>query len=138
MGDLITGGGINEGNGVYKSTDAGKTWQHLGLDDTRQIPSILVDPRTESCDGGGAGNVHAQSETRGLYRSTDGGKTWTKTLYVDKQTGIQKIAWAPDHPEVVLATTVRHYNAPGAGFRGPNAGGAVESSTAVYNPPTKA
>ena len=45
MGDLITGGGINEGNGVYKSTDAGKTWQHLGLDETRQIPAILVDPR---------------------------------------------------------------------------------------------
>src|SRR5258708_4105838 len=40
MGDLVTGGGINEGNGVYKSTDAGKTWQHVGLDDTKQIPSI--------------------------------------------------------------------------------------------------
>src|SRR5258705_11356089 len=45
MGDLITGGGINEGNGVYKSTDAGMTWRHLRLDDTRQIPPILVDPR---------------------------------------------------------------------------------------------
>src|SRR6201984_2680445 len=45
MGDLITGGGINEGNGVYKSADAGKTWQHLGLDSTKQIPSILVDPQ---------------------------------------------------------------------------------------------
>src|SRR5215471_16187963 len=45
MGDLITGGGINEGNGVYKSTDAGKTWKHMGLDDTKQIPSILVDPK---------------------------------------------------------------------------------------------
>ena len=45
MGDLITGGGINEGNGVYKSSDAGKTWEHLGLDDSKQIPSILVDPK---------------------------------------------------------------------------------------------
>jgi hypothetical protein len=45
MGDLITGGGINEGNGVYKSNDAGRTWQHTGLDDTKQIPSILVDPK---------------------------------------------------------------------------------------------
>src|SRR2546425_11921818 len=45
MGDLITGGSINEGNGVYKSTDAGKTWQHLGLDQTKQIPSMLVDSR---------------------------------------------------------------------------------------------
>src|SRR6267378_2215426 len=76
MGDLITGGGINEGNGVYKSTDAGKTWQHLGLDDTRQIPSILVDPHDPNLVIVAAqGNVHAQSEMRGVYRSTDGGKT---------------------------------------------------------------
>src|SRR4051812_780988 len=67
MGDLITGGGINEGNGVYKSTDAGKTWQHMGLDDTRQIPSILVDPHNPNIVMVAAqGNVHALSETRGL------------------------------------------------------------------------
>src|SRR5690349_6048579 len=91
MGDLITGGGINEGNGVYKSTDAGKSWQHLGLDETKQIPSILVDPHDPNLVLVAAqGNVHKESEDRGLYRSTDGGKTWTKTLFVDKQTGIQK------------------------------------------------
>ena len=110
MGDLITGGGINEGNGVYKSTDAGKTWQHIGLDDSRQIPSILVDPHDPNLVMVAAqGNIHALSETRGLYRSTDGGKTWTKTLYIDDQTGVQKIAWASDKPQVMLATTVRHF-----------------------------
>ncbi|AIE84516.1 WD40/YVTN/BNR-like repeat-containing protein [Fimbriimonas ginsengisoli] len=134
MGDMITGGGINEGNGLYKSTDAGKTWVHLGLDDTRQIPSILVDPHDPNLVMVAAqGNVHAQSETRGLYRSTDGGKSWKKTLYVDNQTGIQKIAWAYDHPNVMLATTVRHYNAPGAarGFGG-GGGGAGSAGTMLF------
>src|SRR5438477_8189314 len=97
MGDLIAGGGINEGNGVYKSVDAGKTWQHLGLDGTRQIPSILVDPRDPNLVLIAAqGDVHKKSETRGVFRSTDGGKTWTKTLYVDDSTGLQKLAWASD------------------------------------------
>lgn len=125
MGDLITGGGINQGNGVYKSTDAGKTWQHMGLDETKQIPSILVDPHDPNLVMVAAqGNVHVASENRGLYRSTDGGKTWTKTLFLDNQTGIQKIAWAYDNPKVMLATTVRHYNAPGGGGRGGFGGGA--------------
>ncbi len=116
MGDLITGGGINEGDGVYKSADAGKTWQHLGLDDTRQIPSILVDPKDPNLVLLAAqGDVHKKSETRGVFRSTDGGKTWTKTLYVDDTTGMQKITWAADHPEVMLATSVRHYVVPVTG-----------------------
>jgi photosystem II stability/assembly factor-like uncharacterized protein len=114
MGDMITGGGINEGNGVYKSTDAGKTWQHLGLDETKQIPSIIVDPTDPNLVMIAAqGNVHAKTDVRGVYRSTDGGKTWTKTLYVDDETGIQKLARAFDRPKVILATTVHHYNAPG-------------------------
>ena len=76
-----SGGGINEGNGIYKSTDAGKTWQHLGLDETKQIPSIVVDPHNPDIVMVAAqGNVHEQSENRGLYRSTDGGKTWSDRL----------------------------------------------------------
>src|SRR5436309_5072510 len=99
MGDLISGGGINEGNGVYKSADAGKTWQHLGLDATKQIPSILVDPKDPNLVLLAAqGDVHQKSDTRGVYRSTDGGKSWTRTLYVDDTTGAQKITWAFDHP----------------------------------------
>ena len=81
---MITGGAINEGNGVYKSTDAGRTWQHIGLDATKQIPSMLVDPRDPNIVMIAAqGDIHVKSDTRGVYRSTDGGATWTKTLFVD-------------------------------------------------------
>ncbi len=132
-GDMITGGGINEGNGMYKSTDAGSTWRHLGLEDTRQIPSILVDPRDPNLVVIAAqGNVHAKSDARGVYRSIDGGTTWTKTLYVNDSTGLEKLAWAADHPNVVLATTVRHYTlpvpVPSRGPPQPN----VPTNTALY------
>lgn len=127
MGDMVTGGGINEGNGVFKSTDGGKTWQHLGLEDTKQIPSIIVDPHDPNIVlVAGQGNLHQESESRGVFRSTDGGKTWTKTLYLDKQTGAQKLAYAFDHPETILCTTDRHYFAAGAA-RAPR--GAAETST---------
>jgi hypothetical protein len=136
-GDLITGGGINEGNGVYKSTDAGKSWQHLGLDETRQIPSIVVDPHNPDLVMVAAqGDVHKPNEMRGLFRSTDGGKSWTKTLFVDNETGVQKIVLAYDHPNVMLATTVRHYTPPNAAGRAGGAGAAPaaqgSNGTALY------
>src|SRR5580765_7547369 len=131
-GDIITGGGINEGNGVYKSADAGRTWRHLGLDDTKQIPSMLVDPHDPNIVLLAAqGNVHAKSRDRGVYRSTDGGATWTQTLFVDDSTGAQKVARAFDTPMTIFATTVAHYTSPtppaggfggGGGRGGPQTG----------------
>ncbi len=131
-GDIITGGSINEGNGVYKSTDAGRTWRHLGLDATKQIPSMSVDPHDPNIVLLAAqGNVHAKSHDRGVYRSTDGGATWTQTLFVDDSTGAQKVARAFDTPMTVFATTVAHYTSPtppaggfggGGGRGGPQTG----------------
>jgi len=112
-GDLITGGGVAEGNGMYKSTDAGATWTHLGLEKTKQIPSIVVDPRDANVVLVAAqGDVHTKNDSRGVYRSTDGGANWTRTLFVNDSTGIQKLAIAFDRPDVVFATTVRHYTPP--------------------------
>jgi hypothetical protein len=111
-GDLITGGGIAEGNGMYKSTDAGATWSHIGLEKTKQIPSIIVDPRDANVVlVATQGDVRHKSEDRGVFRSTNGGTSWTRTLFVDDSTGIQKLAIAFDRPDVVFATTVRHYSA---------------------------
>jgi len=133
-GDMPTGGNINEGDGIYKSTDAGHTWQHLGLDDTRQIPSLLVDPKDPNLVLAAAqGNLRAKSDQRGVFRSTDGGKTWTKTLYIDDETGIEKLAWAADQPNVILATTDRHYFAPQGGNPGRGGpGGGGPTGTALY------
>jgi photosystem II stability/assembly factor-like uncharacterized protein len=108
-GDLNSGfDGL--GDGMYKSSDAGRTWRHMGLDDTRQIPSILVDPRDPNVVVIAAlGDVQARSDARGVYRSTDGGATWNKTLYLDDQTGIAKLARAADVPDVIFAATMFHY-----------------------------
>ena len=123
-GDMVTGGGINEGNGVYKSIDAGKSWTHIGLDATKQIPSIVVDPRNPSVVLVAAqGDIHIKSDSRGVFRSTDGGTTWTRTLFVSDSTGIQKIAIAYDRPDVVFATSVSHYTPP------PPPGAAAPAST---------
>jgi photosystem II stability/assembly factor-like uncharacterized protein len=112
-GDMITGGAINEGKGVYKSTDAGRTWTHAGLDSTKQIPSMLVDARDPNIVLVAAqGDVHVKSQSRGIFRTTDGGTSWTRTLFVDDSTGIQKLARAYDVPNVIFAMTVRHYNPP--------------------------
>ncbi|MGH7592949.1 MAG: WD40/YVTN/BNR-like repeat-containing protein, partial [Gemmatimonadales bacterium] len=112
-GDKVNGGGTNVGNGVYRSDDAGATWRHLGLDDSRVIPSIIVDPKNPDIVLVAAeGNLVAKSEMRGVYRSTDGGRTWQRTLFVNDSTGVQKLARAFDRPDVIFATTIRHYNAP--------------------------
>jgi photosystem II stability/assembly factor-like uncharacterized protein len=137
MGDMVTGGAINEGNGVYKSTDAGRTWRHMGLDASKQIPSILVDPRDPNVVLVAAqGDVHVKSDARGVFRSTDGGATWTRTLFVDDSTGAQKLARAPDLPSTIYATTVLHYTPPppqsGAAARPPAPADTGRSPTRLY------
>jgi photosystem II stability/assembly factor-like uncharacterized protein len=131
-GDLITGLGINEGNGVYRSSDAGATWRHMGLDESKQIPSMLVDPRDPNVVLVAAqGDVHRKSDARGVFRTADGGQTWTRTLFADDSTGIQKLARAFDVPIVIFATTVPHYvpPAPRPRLTGPDTG---RTGTALY------
>ncbi|MEO7359981.1 MAG: hypothetical protein ABI120_06610, partial [Gemmatimonadaceae bacterium] len=112
-GDMLTGGTLDQGNGVYKSLDAGKTWQHLGLDSTRHIQTMLVDTRDPNIVMiGSLGDPLTKNEARGVFRSTDGGTTWKRTLFVDDEIGIAKLARAFDVPNVIFATTMRHYAPP--------------------------
>src|ERR1051326_6033464 len=95
---------LSVGDGIYKSTDAGKTWTHLGLRDGQQIPSIAVDPR----DAGKLfvavlGHPYGPNEERGIFRSTDGGQTFEKVLYKDENTGGSDVAIDPAHPDTVYA-----------------------------------
>ena len=109
-GDMITAGTIDAGDGFYRSGDGGRTWQHLGLEGTRHIPSILVDPASPNVVLVAAqGDPHRKSDARGIYRTEDGGRTWTHPLFIDDETGIQKLARAADVPNVVFATSVRQY-----------------------------
>ncbi len=104
------------GDGMYKSSDAGRTWRHIGLEGTEQIPSILVDPHDPNIVLVAAlGQLRTPADARGVFRSTDGGATWTKTLYVDDQTGVATLARAADAPDVIFAAAYFHYVAPGAG-----------------------
>jgi photosystem II stability/assembly factor-like uncharacterized protein len=95
---------LSVGDGVYKSTDAGQTWTHLGLRDGQQIPMIAVDPRDANrLFVAVLGHPYGPSEERGLYRSTDGGKTFDKVLAKDENTGASDVEIDPANPDIVYA-----------------------------------
>ncbi len=95
---------LSVGNGIYKSTDAGKTWAHLGLRDGQQIPALAVDPHDPNrLFAAVLGHPYGPNEERGIYRSLDGGQTWKKVLYKDANTGGSDVAIDPAHPNVVYA-----------------------------------
>ncbi|MBV8749564.1 MAG: hypothetical protein JO103_07605, partial [Candidatus Eremiobacteraeota bacterium] len=80
---------VSWGDGLYKSTDGGKTWKNVGLAGTHAIASIVIDPNnTDTVVVGALGDVFADSPERGVYRTTDGGKTWAKTLSVGPRSGV--------------------------------------------------
>jgi photosystem II stability/assembly factor-like uncharacterized protein len=103
-GEACIRGNISYGNGVYRSTDAGATWTHVGLDDTRHIGRVVVSPRDPNTAFVAAlGHAFGPNAERGLFRTTDGGKTWQKVLYKDDKTGAIDVALDPANPSVVYA-----------------------------------
>src|SRR5690349_12709430 len=95
---------LSTGDGVYKSTDAGKTWTHLGLREGQQIPQIAVDPRNPNrLFVAVLGHPYGPNPERGLYRSTDGGRTFEKVLGKDENTGASEVQIDPTNPDVVYA-----------------------------------
>jgi photosystem II stability/assembly factor-like uncharacterized protein len=97
---------LSTGNGVYKSTDAGKTWTHLpALRDAQQIPNLAIDPRDPNRVFIAAlGHPYGPNEERGIFRSTDGGRAFQKVLYKDENTGGNDVDVDPSNPEIVYAT----------------------------------
>ncbi|MGC9948580.1 MAG: glycoside hydrolase [Bryobacteraceae bacterium] len=96
---------LSVGDGIYKSTDAGQTWTHLGLRDGRQIPALAVDPRDPNrLFAAVLGHPYGPNEERGIFASTDGGQNWQKVLYVDQNTGASDIAMDPSNPDVLYAS----------------------------------
>ena len=106
MGEETVRGNVSRGDGVYKSTDGGKTWKYVGLGDTQQISRIRIDPKDPNVVYVAAlGHLWGPNEERGVFRSRDGGKTWQKILYKDRDTGASDLIFEPGNPNVLYAAT---------------------------------
>ncbi len=106
MGEACLRGNISNGDGIYKSTDAGKTWTHVGLADSSQIGRMQIHPTNPDLVYVAAiGHPYGPNLERGVFRTKDGGKTWQKVLFVDDKTGAADIAMDPSNPQVLYATT---------------------------------
>ena len=102
----VRGVKTSHGDGIYKSTDAGATWTHLGMDATRHISKVLVHPRNPDRVWMGAqGNPWGYNPERGVYRSDDGGKSWDKVLFVNDSSGIVDMSMHPTNPDIIMATS---------------------------------
>lgn len=101
---------VSHGDGVYKSTDAGKTWQHVGLSDTRFIGKIRVHPHNPDLVYVAAlGHAHGSNDERGVYKSDDGGATWRRVLFVNNQAGAVDLSLDPTNPRVLYAAIWEGY-----------------------------
>ncbi|MEM8907339.1 MAG: glycosyl hydrolase [Bacteroidota bacterium] len=114
MGEhAVRGVMTSAGDGVYRSTDAGQTWQHIGLDQAQHIAAIRIhphDPQTLWVAVQGA--LYGPSEERGIYKSTDGGANWQKVLFVNEQTGAADLSLDANNPRILYAATWEHRRYP--------------------------
>ena len=112
-GEKTVRGNVSVGHGVWKSTDAGRTWSHTGLRDSERIPRIRIHPKNPDLVYVAAlGHLFGPNEQRGIFRSADGGKSWQKILYVNDSAGAVDLVMDPTNPRILYATTWRVLRTP--------------------------
>lgn len=127
----IRGVTTSHGDGMYKSTDAGETWTHIGLPDAGQIARIIVHPNDPNLVYVGVqGQIWGPSEERGVYRSKDGGDSWEAILQIDDETGATDLSMDPSNPRILYAAMWEHGRKPWFIKSGGTAGGIFKSRDA--------
>ncbi|MGA9574067.1 MAG: hypothetical protein WBS20_08990, partial [Lysobacterales bacterium] len=112
-GEVTVRGNVSVGDGVWKSTDAGRTWSQVGLKTSQRIPRIQVHPRDpDTVYAAVMGNLFGASEERGVFRSTDGGKNWQKILYINDEVGVVDLVMDPTNPRILYASSWRVIRTP--------------------------
>ena len=105
-GEKTVRGNVSSGDGIWKSVNAGKTWEHMGLKNARHIPRVRIHPKNPDIVYAGVlGDLYKSSDDRGVYKSTDGGKTWSKKLFANKDAGVIDLIIDPNNPRILYATT---------------------------------
>lgn len=108
MGETTIRGNVSHGDGVYRSTDGGQRWVHLGLEDTRHIGRIRIHPHNPDLLYIAAlGHAHGPNRERGIYRSRDGGRTWEQVLFLNEEVGSHDLALDPHNPRILYAALWR-------------------------------
>jgi photosystem II stability/assembly factor-like uncharacterized protein len=137
---------ISVGNGIYKTTDAGRTWSPMGLERTGRIGKVIVDPKNPDVVLACAlGHAYGPQPERGVFRTTDGGRTWDRVLFVDENTGCSDIAMDPRNPRILFAgmwqleirTWGRESGGPGSGLFTSRDGGVTWTRLSGRGLPTR-
>jgi photosystem II stability/assembly factor-like uncharacterized protein len=131
---------LTYGNGVYKSTDSGRTWTNIGLQNSQHISRIVIDPKNpETVFVAAMGSAYGPGAERGLFRSTDGGANWQKVLFRDENSGAIDVTLDPDHPQTVWAALVHDQRPPWSVYPPVTTSGAIYRSVdggSVWTPVT--
>lgn len=116
------------GDGMYRSTDGGSSWTHVGLEDSKDIPRIAVDPRNpDVCYAAALGHLWGPNKMRGIYKTTDGGKSWKPSLQIDENTGAVDVILDPKNPETLFAAMYMRKRTPAHFTSGGEKGGIYRS-----------
>jgi photosystem II stability/assembly factor-like uncharacterized protein len=129
MGEACIRSNVSHGDGVYRSTDGGATWRHLGLEDTRHIARVRVDPRDpDRVYVAALGHAFGPNAMRGIFRTRDGGATWEQVLFVDEETGACDLSMDPLNPRILYAAMWHGRRTPHGLTSGNTAGGLWRST----------